>query len=311
MKRLLLYIGVCIALLYGVRELLYIGIRSNAGGEFGKLNTAFRFKHETDILIVGSSRAECQLYPPILEKSLGLRVYNIGMTGATLPLVTRCYEAFRENSPAPKKVILLADMHSLGDRPDSIYHYPRYFPYLTNSNLYEGLKELDPRFSGFKWNAPYCLAHLADKYRNAALRGLTKQKSNYDYLYEKGYSPCKSVFSDSAFYSLQPGAYPSNIPDYYKTALIELANFCRRDGTELIVFLAPVHSSYIQQLPGYDARIADLQELCNQLHVKCINPVTSKALQERNLYADPAHYNVKGALLYSLFAAEYLGAVSQ
>lgn len=311
MKRLLLYIGVCIALLYGVRELLYIGIRSNAGGEFDKLNISFRFKHETDVLIVGSSRAECQLYPPILEKFLGARVYNIGMTGATLPLVTRCYEAFRENSPAPKQVILLADIHSLGDRPDSIYHYPRYFPYLSNAKLYEGLSELDPRFRGFKWNAAYSLAHLSDKYRNAAIRGFTGKKSKYDYQYKDGYSPCEAVMSDSTFFSLRPYTYPKSLPEHFTAALQELAELCRKDGAPLIVLLAPVHTSYTKQLPGYEARIAELQVLCDQLQISCGNPVSSGNMQDRRLYADPAHYNVKGALLYSIYAAKYLDTLTQ
>lgn len=311
MRRLLTYIGVCIALLYGVRALVYVGIRSNSSGEFDKLNTAFSIKHETDILIVGSSRAECQLYPPIIERSSRLRVYNIGMKGATLPLVKSCYQAFRENSPAPKKVVLLADIHSLGDRPDSIYHYPRYFPYLSNSKLYEGLNELDPRFTGFKWNAAYSLAHLSDKYRNAAIRGFTGRKSKYDYLYANGYSPCEAVMNDSTFFSLRPHAYPNRLPEHFTQALQDLAELCRRDGAQLIVLLAPVHHTYTKQLPGYEARIAELQVLCDQLQISCGNPVFSGNMQDRRLYADPAHYTMKGALLYSLYTAKFLGAVTQ
>lgn len=311
MRRLLLYLFITVGLLYALREIVYIGIRANTRGEFDKLNTAFREQHHFDILIIGSSRAECQLYTPIIEKTMNLRTYNLGMMGATLPFISHCYKAFRENSGAPKLLLLLADVHSLGDPIDSIYHYPRYFPYLSNSALYNGLNQLDPRFKYFRWNAMYSLAHLSDKYKNAAVRGFTGQPGVYDLRYSGGYSPCLSVANDSIFYALRPNNYPSQLPDHFVTALHELQSHCTKDSTRLIVLLAPVHSSFARHLPNYDARVKDLQKLCHQLGVTCIDPSDQHIMDRRNLYADPEHYNTTGALLYSLYTAKFLATAMQ
>src|SRR4051812_41780984 len=112
MKRPLIFILISITLLYVVRAIEYTGIRKNEKGEFAKLRVAFEEKNNFDILIIGSSRAECGFYSPLIDSLTGLHSYNIGMTGAAMPFIRSTLEAYLENSKAPRYVILNLDLHS-------------------------------------------------------------------------------------------------------------------------------------------------------------------------------------------------------
>ncbi|HTF02633.1 MAG TPA: hypothetical protein VK826_01355, partial [Bacteroidia bacterium] len=149
MKRALLYVFLAIVLLYAVRALLYEGLHRTKSGEFAKLRTVFEEKNNFDVIIIGSSRAECQFYNPIIDSVTGLSSYNLGMTGATMPLIAATLEAYLENSEPPKYVVLNIDLHSLSDNTDTVYLFPRYFAFLDNEKLYEGLVARDKRFLYF------------------------------------------------------------------------------------------------------------------------------------------------------------------
>src|SRR5882762_1000467 len=98
LKRSLIFILISLALLYVLRAIEYAGIRKNKKGEFAKLNQAFEEKNNFDILVIGSSRAECEFYTPIIDSATGLHSFNIGMTGAVMPLIRATLEAYLVHS---------------------------------------------------------------------------------------------------------------------------------------------------------------------------------------------------------------------
>ncbi|MGL4599698.1 MAG: hypothetical protein ACRCYO_19385, partial [Bacteroidia bacterium] len=253
MKRALLYFLLTITLLYTVRELMYVGVRKNKLGEFARLRQTFLEKTPCDVLIIGSSRAEAHFYPPAIDSATGLQTFNIGMSGATLPFIATTFEAYLENSPPPKYVILNIDWHTFDHPPDTVYLFPRYFPYLANKKLHEGISKRDGRFPFFKIVAPYSMPYFGTRYVNAAIRGYTGKIGQYDTTVVQGYTPVlppvhSSLAQEIAALYNREVAIPNHIP----TELRRIKKICETRNMKLIFVISPIHEALTNHISNHE-----------------------------------------------------------
>jgi hypothetical protein len=306
MKRALTYALTALVLTYVIRELLYVGIRKNKGGEFDKLNTAFVKENDYDILIIGSSRAECQFYPPIIDSATGLRSYNIGMTGAVMPFIAVSLEAYLENSAPPKYVILNLDLHSPGDPTDTVYKFPRYFAYLDNPKLYNGLSQCDSRFKAFRWISVYSMPYFGTKYLSNSLHGWMQIPTDYDRDYVQGFAPStptsKVLISDTLI--LTP---TNNVPSIrIIEALDKIREVCDSNNVQLILTLSPLYHRQEEAALVYQKSKNTFESYADKFNLVWID-LSSDSLRFRSeLYSDPAHLNKQGAMVFSRHFSEAL-----
>jgi hypothetical protein len=288
-----------IALTYVIRELLYIGIRKNEGGEFDKLNTAFVEENNYEILIIGSSRAECQFYPPIIDSATGLRSYNIGMTGAVMPFIAASLEAYLENSESPQYVILNLDLHSLGDAIDTVYKFPRYFAYLHNRKLYEGLAGCDTRFPGFRWISLYSMPYFGTKYLSNSLHGWLNIPTEYDAEYEQGFAPCKSDPRMQQIDSLQFIPTHAELSPVIKNAIERINKICIDHKIKLILTVSPLFHLQEKSAVSYDNSKHTLNQYAIENNIPWIDLGQDSLRFRSEFYGDPAHLNKQGALIFT------------
>lgn len=299
MKRALIYALLAIAFTYVIRELLYIGIRKNNGGEFNKLNTAFLNENSYDILIIGSSRAECQFYPPIIDSATGLHSYNIGMTGAVMPFIAASLEAYLENSKAPKYVVLNLDLHSLGDATDTVYKFPRYFAYLHNRKLYEGLAGCDNRFPAFRWVSLYSMPYFGTKYLSNSLHGWMNIPTKYDAEYEQGFAPCKSDPRMQHIDTLRFIATHAVLSPEIKNAIERINKTCIEHNIKLILTVSPLFHLQEKTAVSYDISKQELSQYATDNKIPWIDLGHDSLRFRSEFYGDPAHLNKQGALIFT------------
>ncbi|MFM2018902.1 MAG: hypothetical protein RL007_2558 [Bacteroidota bacterium] len=299
MKRVLIYALLAVALTYVIRELLYIGIRKNEGGEFDKLNTAFVEENNFDILIIGSSRAECQFYPPIIDSATGLHSYNIGMTGAVMPFIAASLEAYLENSKAPKYVVLNMDLHSLGDATDTVYKFPRYFAYLNNSALYSGLSQCDSRFPAFRWASLYSMPYFGTKYLSNSLHGWMGIPTEYDSEYEQGFAPCKSDPRMQQIDSIKYITTHAVLSPEIKNAIERINKICAENNIKLILTVSPLFHLQEKLAVSYDISKQELNQYAIANKIPWIDLGHDSIRFRSEFYGDPAHLNKQGALIFT------------
>lgn len=298
MKRLVILAVIALALLYTAREVLYMGVRKYDTGEFGKLKHTFVDANDYEMLVIGSSRAESHFHSGIIADSTGLSVYNIGMTGATMPFVYTSLEAYLEKSKTPKYVILNIDYHVLMDPVDSIHHFPRYFPYIgENEALYNGISELDPRFPYFRYLAPYSMPYFGSRYLNVALRGFAGKPGKYDSTYVNGWSPTEQALIpiDSCDYA----PYLSEGPEQIWESMVKIDSLCKSKQAMLLIVLSPLYekqSNAIINEKELKDRIGAFQTETDGF----VFDYSRDTLCARPEYfADPAHLNKSGAMVFS------------
>lgn len=299
MKKALLYIFIAIGLLYAIRAIEYAGLRRVQGGEFAKLRTVFEEENNFDLVIIGSSRAECQYYNPIIDSLTGLHSYNLGMTGATMPFIASTLEAYLVHSHAPKYVVLNLDLHSLGDNTDTVYKFPRYFAFLDNEKLYDGLQERDGRFFFFRWLPFYSMPYFSNRYLSNSVRGWLNQPTMYDADYEQGFAPS---ITDSTWGDLDTAGMISThaeIPDAIWTAVDRIRAVCDSNHCKLILVVSPLFHRQQECVASYRDSYLAFRHYAAKNTLSFIDLGEDSIRYHKELYADPAHLNKTGALIFT------------
>lgn len=298
MKRIALLSVIALALLYTVREVLYAGVRKYETGEFGKLKHTFIDANDYEMLVIGSSRAESHFHSGIIADSTGFSVYNIGMTGATMPFVYTSLEAYLEKSKAPKYVILNIDYHVLMDPVDSIHHFPRYFPYIgENEALYNGISTLDPRFPYFRYLAPYSMPYFGSRYLNVALRGYTGKPGKYDSTYVNGWSPTEQSATPVDSFDYAP--YLSEGPESVWDNMNYIAERCAANKIGLIVVLSPLYEKQSNAIINESEIIMRVKTTFKENALTLLDYSRDTLCARPEYFADPAHLNKSGAMVFS------------
>jgi hypothetical protein len=299
MKKGLLYTALALALLYVVRELEYAGIRRNEKGEFAKLRESFLEKNAYEMVILGSSRAECQFDPVQIQTRTGLSTYNLGMTGATMPFIRATFEAYLENSAPPEYAVLNLDLHSLNDNPDTVFDFPRYFPYLSNKKLRAGLQERDARFTWFRLFPFYSMPYCGTRYLNAAVRGWADIPGKNDRFTIAGFSPSlpdrSSMYMDTLVYPpVQSVAQP-----WFWEELNKIDSICRANDCHLILVISPIYARYEASIANYPQVIRSAEDYASAHRIPLINLSGLSLKESPQYFSDHAHLYHRGVFYFT------------
>lgn len=118
-------------------------------GEYEVWNDIYDGNINADLLIYGSSRAYRHFDPNIIEDSLDLSAYNLGINGHNFWLQYLRHIEYIKTNTLPKHILLAVDVNSLGKIKD-LFQMDQFLPYmLWNKNItkftssYEGYNRLD------------------------------------------------------------------------------------------------------------------------------------------------------------------------
>lgn len=311
MQRALIYIALTIGLLYAIRAFEYAGVRRSQGGEFAKLRTVFGEENDFDLLVIGSSRAECQFYMPAIDSATGLHSYNIGMMGATMPFIATTLDAYLVHSKAPEYVVLNLDLHTLGDDNDTVYLFPRYFAFLDNEKLYEGLQERDSRFVFFRWLPFYSLPYFSDRYRSIAIHGWLGRPTLYDADYAQGFAPSYPHPLRGDLDTVTIIETHAEIPQAVWDGTDHIRDVCAANNCRLIFVVSPLFVRQEENVTGYEQSLNTFRDYALANSIGWIDLGHDSIRFQQELYSDPAHLNKQGARTFtghfSSVLVQYLG----
>jgi hypothetical protein len=100
----------------------------------------------SEILIYGTSRARAHINPKVLEDSLKLSTYNLGIDGYTFDMEYCRHELILKENKQPSYIIQTLDYHMLGKIED-LYQYEQFYPYFDNKIVLETIKT----YKGLNW----------------------------------------------------------------------------------------------------------------------------------------------------------------
>lgn len=301
-----MYIALAVVLVYGARELLYMGVRMNTQGEYGKLRTLFLEHNEYNTLIIGSSRAESHFHTAIIDSITGLNCYNAGLEGATMPFVLAGYEAYLLNSKPPENLVLNIDFHAFKENNDTIHRFPRYFPYLVNEKLYERLSERDKRFPWFHRVPFYSLPYFGDRYLSASLAGYLGRQSEFDRSFVKGYAPVPEGMQQDVD-TIRYRSYASVPDSIIFESLQRIIRISKQNGTKMFLVVSPMYEKERSSVLNREALLGRFSKLCADEGIVWLDMSTEASCADAAFFADPNHLNKAGSERFSaVFSNEIL-----
>lgn len=285
-------------MLYGVRSLIYFGLKQNKYGIYDKYNTIFKKENNFETIIIGSSRAESHFDTKIIDSVLITKSYNLGIEGASLPLVYDVFKIYLEKSKFPKRVILNIDYHIPKCDNDTIFMFPRYFPYLENQSLFNILQKRDPRFFSFKYMPFYSLTYTGDRYLSASLRGFFNAPSAYDLSYKNGYAPVMPLnYVSPAKWNFRE--YIACNDPATLDILDSISLLCTKNNASLYFVLSPMYKQGQEQIVNRGVIFSKLYEKSRTLGRELIDYSDCEMISDTGMFADQFHMNRMGAELFT------------
>ena len=296
-KKGIIYVSVVIALAYALQWFILAGLRHNKQGVYDKYNTLF-LKHNTyNALVLGSSRAEMHIDVALLDSLTGLHSFNAGVSGATTRMAYAVLKAYCVNSEIPKIIFLECDFHISHLNTDTIFNFPRYFPFLSNKVLYSEFKHIDPRFTQFRYNPFYGLPYMGIPYINPALNGWLGKQGIYDASYRNGFF--KNTVIDH-YDHFDTKTYYGFISEETRNYLDSIITFCKVNSTRLVFTMSPAYIKAQKEVMNKPQIIEEYGRIAKAHQIPLFNYSNdASVIYNKRYFEDNYHMLYEGARIYT------------
>ena len=145
---------IAIILLVTVFSIDYVitkGLKKSNSIYFSNLTKVFGGNLDTDLLIMGSSKAYVQISPTIIENKLNIRSHNIALDGNPFFVQSVLFDKYLEHNNLPKFVIQVVSNSTLTSNENSneIYLYQKFLPYFDDIDVRDMLMSSEKNISKF------------------------------------------------------------------------------------------------------------------------------------------------------------------
>ena len=282
-----------IATFFLVSKIVDFGLRSSEALVWRNWNDIYKGNINADILIMGSSRAETQFQPWIIDSITGMNSFNIGISGHEFTIQYCKYKFYREFNCKPEIIIQNVDAATFG-KAENLYTYEQFLPYLSDTIIHKYTR----RYNGFSWidyNLPLFKYFGAQR---ALIIGLAqylpfKKIKDYPYhvKYYKGYHEQHENLINEDAVRLKLKKNNSTLQEFEKFVCQ-----CKSDTIKLILVHTPVLQQKHDQNKEY---IRQIQEIADNYSLLFMNYLNDSLCYNEKSFYDPVHLNVKGAGVFS------------
>ncbi len=161
MKRFLYEVATFFLLLimgaYIIDAFLTENLKKYPVGDSGIWNEIFAGRVNSEVVVYGASRAWVHFDPRIMEESLGMTVYNLGVDGHNFWLEYLRHSMLLKYNTKPKVIVMEISQNTLAKRKD-LYGLDQFLPYMLNQpqveaaiSSYEGYRYLDFHIPLFRY----------------------------------------------------------------------------------------------------------------------------------------------------------------
>jgi hypothetical protein len=280
------------------------GLQSMDTSIYGVTNRLMQGKINAQVVITGSSRAASHYDPRIISAETRLRAFNLGRNGSQTDMQLAVLETYLKHNRRPLVVVHNLDGFSF-ETTREVYNAAQYVPYLSDSNLYEPLRRIDPEI----WKSRYVplYGYVAEDMSFAWLLGLKALIGWYprETLHD-GFDPRPISWSDEfeRFKAENPHGIRWPVEPEGVRLVNKLAEICRENKSRLVLVYSPEFTG-IQSLTLNRKQIfSRFREMAARNQLPLWDYSDWKHAGDTAYFANSEHLNATGAKVFS----EELGA---
>lgn len=306
LKRILIFILPLVVLAYPVDYLISVNLKKSnwfACGEYPVWNDIYSGQVNSKIVIYGSSKAWTGINPQVIEDSLGLSCYNLGIDGHNFRMEYLRHLEYLENNPQPEIILMSVDVLSLYTRVD-LYNYEQFLPYIYRKNVreytsgYQGFTRFDyllplARYIGESEAVTVAFENLLSL-GNTSTERVKGFKAN-DYQWTDEFAKAKAMMD----------TYHVNLdPESIRLFDVFLAD-CQERGIDVVLVLTP---DYIEGQEFIDNRAEVVQyyrDFSARYDIPFLDYSSDPICLEKGYFYNSSHMNKKGTEVFEkMFIAD-------
>jgi len=261
-----------------------------------------------DLLIMGSSRAWRHIDPNVLEDSLELSSYNLGMDGQHLPMQLWRYETLLKKNHAPRVIVYSLDFFML-THTNELFNKDQFLPYLLfDFNAEKQLKDYIG-FDYFDYRLPLIRYCGANKALSHTARISLLPKSNKKGRVKGFYAEDKKWNQDFEKVKAQMTSYNATID---ATILIQFDQYikkCKENKIQIVLVYSPEYFEGQNFVSNRKEVITAFEQLANQNEINFLNYSSDTISFQKSLFYNTTHLNKTGAELFSKKLASDLKSI--
>ena len=251
-------------------------------------------KINADLLIFGNSRALSHYSPLILDSTLHMNCYNLGIGGHPFNIHYLRYQLYKEHNTLPKIILLNVDFFTFKVAPFG-HQREQVLPYVRDSIFRNELLKV-----GFSKSEIYLPLFRYFGYQMVIKNSLMEFLHLHHYNSEasiKGYWPENGNWNPTALNNL---AEIEASVDRESLQLFEnFINECKNNHIQLIMVYSPVYSGALKKLPNKSVFDTLFHSISQKYRVPYLDYTKDSICRDSNYFHVAIHLNKKGAELFS------------
>ena len=273
-------------------------------------NCLFEGEINSELLILGSSRAVMCYSPQVLDSILGIRSYNLGIHASAVNHDIARYNIYRDYNPKPKVIVHNIDLQKPFSKPsDFMINQSKLMtfnpdkkmlmPYYFNKSFRKHmLPEIESTWA--ERNIPFYRYYLY------GVPNLFKVKHEEKNKY-KGFVPSNTeldVKSLENIVCIKVEHDPQLMEDF--TKYLEQTY---REGIKVVLVYAPIYIDISSKIEDLNNVYTTIDSLSKAYHPLILDYTYSSFSYDSSLFTDGIHLNEKGAIAFSTQLAYDLDSI--
>lgn len=251
-----------------------------------------------NLLIAGSSRAWVNVSPLILDTALRLNTYNLGLDGHHFHAQWVRYKFYEKYTGCPDYIIHCLDLRMLTYDRD-LYMPEQYAPYLSDSIIYEGMKEYNG-YTDLDYVNPFTKYMYKTRYIGVGLMeffGLRHWESRKD----KGYEGQDLTWDNrlERALKLHPRGITLKLHEESIALFEAYISECKQKNIRLILVYPPDYVEGRRLITNRDEIMNAYQVVAEKYHVPFLNYSDHTISGNKDYFYNSEHLNKKGAEFFS------------
>lgn len=303
MNRFLIKISVFLLITYyfsySLQRIIDYGLKkSNFSSEYKEWNDLYNSNINADIVIQGSSRAFVHFSPKVLEDSLRLSVYNLGMDGCRFNIQNYRFQEYLEHNKKPDMILQAIDVNTFSEQ-NIEYNYTQFIPYFNDEfrKQFEGkgvFKKKDFLLPLYKFShSPGIISE--------SLKSLLKNENLVNEKY-KGFKVVDRHWEKQAY-----KIFRDSIVKHSHYAILDksfflfetFVRFCKNNDIRLILIYTPEFKIYQNSIVN-KTRIQDLfKKVAIENGALYLDYSFDPICDDTSMFYNPNHLNKKGVEVFN------------
>lgn len=260
---------------------------------------------ESDVVILGSSRAWVQYSPAILDSILNVSTYNLGIDGSPFNRQIERYQVYCKYNKKPSVIIQNIDFFSTLGYVTG-YERVQYFPFLYNADFRRIIKEPFSWYEYLPMGRYYGQGDLFKDMLFNQYKNDIRPYNNGEGLY-KGYSGMNWSWDGSALARLDSITFAPD--ERTKRLFLDFLAETKAEGQKVIFVYAPFYIEGLQKVTNIEESFAIFDSIANEFDVPILDYTYSPISYDTAYFYNASHLNKQGAELFSTMLANDLDSL--